>query len=110
HARRHIVQLLGAGRGDDDARADVHAVSAQARVGLQLERHPGTQHGSPRISRPKATLSATLSHGNRLASWNTMAFTPRTSTSPLVSVSSPARMRSGVVFPHPLGPTTHTNS
>src|SRR5215467_4056457 len=67
---------------------------------------------------PKATLRATVSQGNRLNCWNTIALAgegastrlPATATVPLVIGSSPCSMRSKVVLPQPLGPMMETNS
>ena len=55
-----------------------------------------------------------LSHGTRRGSWNTAPNRGRRSacqvTLPASGVSSPAMMRSNVVLPDPLGPTSDTNS
>ncbi len=60
-------------------------------------------------------LSNTVRQGRRRASWNTYpsrAGRPAsvTDTVPLVGVSTPERMLSSVLFPHPEGPTMETKT
>lgn len=65
---------------------------------------------------PNAALSSVVSQGNTPCSWNTIDCSGRPSCliemsiAPTEGVSSPARMRSSVVFPQPLGPTMQRNS
>jgi hypothetical protein len=76
-----------------------------------------------RMSRPwicagTSTLSRMLRHGSSTGDWNTTPMSrlgplwrrPPSSTVPRLARSSPARMRSSVLLPQPLGPTTVTNS
>src|SRR5262249_19657621 len=59
-------------------------------------------------------LSNTVRHGSRLSLWNTKPRSPpgaprvrqSSSTAPALGGSSPATMRSKVVLPQPLGPTS----
>ena len=58
-------------------------------------------------------LSSTVIHGKTDRPWKTSAFVgnlPGASSVPVVGLSSPARMRSSVVFPQPEGPTIARNS
>ena len=65
-----------------------------------------------------STLSSTLAHGSSVGDWKTMPVSARGSatgrpsitTRPWVTGSSPPTSRSSVDFPHPEGPTRHTNS
>jgi hypothetical protein len=60
----------------------------------------------------------TVRHGNRTGDWNTTAASglgprnglPLSSTDPAEYGNSPASTLSSVDFPHPLWPTTETNS
>ena len=96
----------------------VRIVPPEFREADELERgldpRAASAAGTPRVIRPKPTLASTLIQGNRPLSWNTMAFStaqPGASTLMLPPVwwSSPARMRSSVDLPQPLGPTMQTN-
>src|SRR5262245_48493624 len=66
----------------------------------------------PRSRRPKAMLSSTLSHGNRVYDWNTMPRSepgpvttePSSKTRPSLALSRPAMIRSKVDLPQPEGP------
>ena len=73
------------------------------------------------MRRPKATFSNTLRCGNRAYRWNTvltvrlwggtsLILTPSNNTSPEVGDKNPPMMRSVVVLPHPLGPSSVRNS
>src|SRR5215831_12644514 len=72
----------------------------------------------PAISGPMMALSNTVRHGSRLSLWNTKprspagapTVRPSSSTAPDVAGSSPATMRSKVVLPQPLGPTSEMNA
>src|SRR5262249_30389328 len=72
----------------------------------------------PAISGPMMALSNTVRHGRRLSLWNTKPLSPpgaatvrpSSSTAPDVAGSSPATMRSSVVLPQPLGPTSEMNA
>src|SRR5919206_601003 len=74
--------------------------------------------GTPRIRGPKATLSATFSHGMSAWRWKT---TPRSAPGPRIGLPSsrispslgarkPAMAESSVVLPQPEAPITTTNS
>ncbi len=64
------------------------------------------------------TLLRTVFHGSSTACWNTtpasgrglVTISPPQRTVPEDALSRPARMRSSVVLPQPLGPTTEMNS
>ena len=73
------------------------------------------------MRRPKATFSNTLRWGNRAYRWNTVftarwwggtsfILTPSNKTSPAVGDRNPPMIRSVVVLPHPLGPSSVRNS
>ena len=72
----------------------------------------------PAISGPIIALANTVRHGSRLSLWNTKPRSlpgsrtarPSSRTSPALAASSPATMRSNVVLPQPLGPTSEMNS
>jgi hypothetical protein len=72
----------------------------------------------PCTSAGSRTFSITVRHGSRTGFWNTMPMSrrgaatglPSTLTAPAVAGTSPARIFNSVVLPHPLGPTTVTNS
>ena len=75
----------------------------------------------PRILSPNATLAATLMCGNRAYDWNTIPVSrwwggsrptsrPRMTIAPLVGATNPAIIRSKVVLPQPLGPSSASNS
>ncbi len=85
-----------------------------------LGRWPASRSG-------RLTFSITVIVGSRLKNWNTIprlrrrysvnsasparwSASPFTCTSPVVGVSSPPIRCSSVLFPHPLGPVTATNS
>ena len=59
---------------------------------------------------PSVTLASTRCHGSRRGSWNTTERSLGTRMEPDQSLSSPARMRSRVLFPVPLRPRRATNS
>ncbi len=106
------------------------ACRPRARSGIALEAVEPDQLGElaraplvlPRsrrcISIGSITLSSTVRQGSSTGAWNTMPTSrlgpstgrPRSSTSPLVRRSRPARILSSVLLPQPLGPTTVTNS
>ena len=65
---------------------------------------------TPRRRRARATFPATVSQGNRAASWNMSAVRPSTARVPAVGESRPARRWRRVLFPHPEAPTRQTNS
>src|SRR5262245_18099208 len=66
----------------------------------------------------KRTLSSTLAHGSSVGAWNTRPVSARGSatgwpsmiTRPWLAGSRPPTSRKSVDFPHPDGPTRHTNS
>ena len=74
--------------------------------------------GIPATFRPYSTLSSTVNHGNNAPSWNTIIlsgpvltnFFPSSNISPSSGFSKPANILRKVDFPHPDGPTIHTNS
>src|SRR6267378_2244904 len=74
--------------------------------------------GSPLARRPNSMFSRTVIQGKMASSWRTYPFSdpgpsmgaPAHRTDPLVGRRKPAKMRSSVVFPHPTGPRTATNS
>ena len=72
------------------------ALSASARSG-----RPGS---------PRTTLRHTFSQGSSRGDWNAALRRAGTVTSPPISSSSPARMRSRVDLPQPLWPSRATNS
>src|SRR5580704_13328022 len=82
-----------------------------ARAVVSAETSPLSLAGS-------STFSRTLYHGSNVAAWNTTETSsrgpwiglPAMVALPPVGASSPARMRSSVVLPQPLGPTTEMNS
>jgi hypothetical protein len=71
-----------------------------------------------RSVRPNARFWRTVSHGNSVGSWNTTirdgsgfdTSAPFTRIRPADGRSKPAMRFSRADFPHPLGPTRHTNS
>src|SRR5690606_28370301 len=77
-----------------------------------------SSRGTPAISRPWAMFLSTVRQGIRARFWNTTprsgpgptTDSPKQRTWPAVGFSRPAMSRSRVDFPHPLGPTTVTNS
>ena len=76
----------------------------------------GASSGRRRMRSPYAAFSKTVIQGKMDSPWKTselpglVGSLRSTLTSPSVGVSSPARMRSSVVFPQPLGPTIVKNS
>ncbi|MCY1449976.1 hypothetical protein D9M71_667520 [compost metagenome] len=72
---------------------------------------------TPRIFRPKATLSRTVRQGNSVCCWNTMprwgdgpdTAAPSTFSVPVRGCRWPARAPSKVDLPQPDGPRMHTN-
>ena len=72
----------------------------------------------PAISIGNSTLASTVRHGSRFGVWNTkpksscgpMTSRPRISTRPWLARVIPAMIRSSVVLPQPLGPSSETSS
>ncbi len=112
------VGILGQGPGQSDPLA--HAARQLRAAWCRTPRGAPSRGGrppgaaaprlrTPRRRRARATLPATVSQGNRAASWNIKAVRPSTVICPAVG-EWPASRWSIVLFPHPEAPTRHTNS
>ena len=74
--------------------------------------------GTPRLLQPNSMFPSAVSHGKRACCWKTMPLPPPgpitsrplTRTSPAVGATRPAITFRSVVLPHPLRPTSVTNS
>ena len=83
-------------------------VAVEADLG---QRGPAPARGVAAAGRPSTTLSSTVAHGSRRASWNTTDRRRRARGSrPSTPRSRPASARRSVLLPEPLRPSRATNS
>ena len=96
-----------------------HGRTRAGRRGQQLRRRAAWRsRGQPASSSGKRTFSSTRAPGSRRGSWNTRPTAgsgpatgrPSIATEPASGAMSPARTRSSVLLPQPLGPMSATTS